>query len=89
MASAHKVVSAQFRTARHTGVTLEPRSILVDWNPAEGQMTAYHATQAPHMIQTVLATHLDLPESRVRVICLSAVSARYRSKRKGRLNTAP
>ncbi|WP_323772007.1 xanthine dehydrogenase family protein molybdopterin-binding subunit [Antarctobacter sp.] len=69
MASAHKVVSASFRTARHTGVTLEPRSILVDWNPAEGQMTAYHATQAPHMMQTVLAKHLDIPESRVRVIC--------------------
>ncbi|MBV7396586.1 xanthine dehydrogenase family protein molybdopterin-binding subunit [Mameliella sediminis] len=69
MASAYKVVSARFRTARHTGVTLEPRSILVDWNPAEGQMTAYHATQAPHMIQTVLAKHLDLPEGRVRVIC--------------------
>ena len=69
MASAHKVVKASFRTARHTGVTLEPRSILVDWNPAEGQMTAYHATQAPHMIQTVLAEHLDIPESRVRVIC--------------------
>ena len=67
--SAHKVVSASFRTARHTGVTLEPRSILVDWNPAEGQMTAYHATQAPHMMQTVLAKHLDIPESRVRVIC--------------------
>ncbi|WP_420326663.1 xanthine dehydrogenase family protein molybdopterin-binding subunit [Mameliella sp.] len=69
MATAHKVVSARFRTARHTGVTLEPRSILVDWNPAEGQMTAWHATQAPHMMQTVLATHLDIPESRVRVIC--------------------
>lgn len=68
-ARAHKVVSASFRTARHTGVTLEPRSILVDWNPAEGQMTAYHATQAPHMIQTVFAKHLDIPESRVRVIC--------------------
>tara|TARA_R110002072_G_scaffold152963_3_gene302628 strand:+ start:7 stop:2073 length:2067 start_codon:yes stop_codon:yes gene_type:complete len=68
-ATAHKVVSAHFKTGRHTGVTLEPRSILVDWNPAEGQMTAYHATQAPHMIQTVLATHLDVPESRVRVIC--------------------
>ena len=58
-AGAHKVVSAQFSTARHTGVTLEPRSILVDWNPAETQMTAYHATQAPHMMQTVLAKHLD------------------------------
>ena len=69
MASAHKVISARFRTARHTGVTPEPRSILVDWSPADGQMTAYHATQAPHMIQTVLAAHLDLPESRVRVIC--------------------
>lgn len=68
-ANAHKVVSARFRTARHTGVTLEPRSILVDWNPAEGQMTAYHATQAPHMMQTVFAKHLDIPESRVRVIC--------------------
>lgn len=67
--TAHTVVSANFRTARHTGVTLEPRSILVDWNPAEGQMTAYHATQAPHMMQTVLAKHLDIPESRVRVIC--------------------
>lgn len=68
-AKAFKVVEARFKTARHTGVTLEPRSILVDWNPAEGQMTAYHATQAPHMIQTVLAKHLDLPEGRVRVIC--------------------
>lgn len=68
-ADAHKVVSAQFSTARHTGVTLEPRSILVDWNRAENQMTAYHSTQAPHMMQSVLAKHLDLPESRVRVIC--------------------
>tara|TARA_R110002094_G_scaffold136462_1_gene128166 strand:- start:2949 stop:5330 length:2382 start_codon:yes stop_codon:yes gene_type:complete len=68
-ATAHKVVSAHFKTGRHTGVTLEPRSILVDWNPAEGQMTAYHATQAPHMMQAVLAKHLDVPESRVRVIC--------------------
>ncbi len=68
-ASAHKVVSARFSTARHTGVTLEPRSILVDWNPAERQLTAWHSTQAPHMMQSVLAEHLDIPESRVRVIC--------------------
>lgn len=67
--SAYKVVTAQFSTARHTGVTLEPRSILVDWNRAEKRMTAYHSTQAPHMMQTVLAKHLDVPESNVRVIC--------------------
>ncbi|WP_371054669.1 xanthine dehydrogenase family protein molybdopterin-binding subunit [Rhodosalinus sp. K401] len=69
MEAAHKVVSARFRTARHTGVTLEPRSILVDWNPAEEQLTAYHATQAPHMMQTVFAEHLGIPEGRVRVVC--------------------
>ena len=69
MAGAHKVVAARFKTGRHTGVCLEPRSILVDWNPAEGQMTAYHSTQAPHMMQTVFAKHLGLEENRVRVIC--------------------
>lgn len=69
MAAAHKVVTQRFKTGRHTGVTPEPRSILVDWNPAEGQMTAYHATQAPHMMQTVLAQHLGLAEGAVRVIC--------------------
>ncbi len=37
IAGAHKVIETSFRTSRHTGVTLEPRSILVDWNPAEGR----------------------------------------------------
>ncbi|MGP1396091.1 MAG: xanthine dehydrogenase family protein molybdopterin-binding subunit [Inquilinaceae bacterium] len=69
MARAHKVVSARFKTARHTGVTPEPRSILVDWNPAEARLTAWHATQAPHMMQSVLAQQLSLPEGQVRVIC--------------------
>lgn len=68
-ASAHKVISASFKTGRHTGVTLEPRGCLADWNAAEGQLTVWQGTQAPHMIQTVLATHLGLPESKVRVIC--------------------
>ncbi|MFN4128542.1 MAG: xanthine dehydrogenase family protein molybdopterin-binding subunit, partial [Paracoccaceae bacterium] len=68
-AEAHKVVTARFKTGRHTGVCLEGRSIMVDYNPSEHQMTAWHATQAPHMIQAVLAQHLDLPESKVRVIC--------------------
>jgi aerobic carbon-monoxide dehydrogenase large subunit len=68
-AAAHTVVEASFKTGRHTGVTLEPRAVLADWNSADGQLTVYQGTQAPHMIQTVLATHLDIPESNVRVIC--------------------
>lgn len=68
-ASAHEVVQATFHTGRHTGVTMEPRSILAHYNPADRQLTVYNATQAPHMMQTVFAKHLDLPEGNVRVIC--------------------
>jgi carbon-monoxide dehydrogenase large subunit len=68
-AAAHKVVEATFHTGRHTGATLEPRSILADYNRASGKLTVYHSTQAPHMMQGVFAKHLRLPEGDVRVIC--------------------
>ena len=68
-ASAHKVVEATYHTGRHTGLTLEPRSILVDYNRASAKLTVYHATQAPHMMQGVFAKHMRLPEGDVRVIC--------------------
>ena len=68
-AGAHKVVEATFVTGRHTGVTLEPRSILADYNRAEGTLTVYHSTQAPHMMQGVFAKQLRMEEGAVRVIC--------------------
>jgi carbon-monoxide dehydrogenase large subunit len=68
-AAAHKVVAATFHTGRHTGATLEPRSILADYNRASGKLTVYHSTQAPHMMQGVFAKHLRLAEGDVRVIC--------------------
>lgn len=67
--AAHKVVEATFHTGRHTGVTLEPRSILADFNRASGRLTVHHSTQAPHMMQGVFAKHLRIPEGDVRVIC--------------------
>lgn len=68
-ASAAHVIEETFHTGRHTGVCLEPRSILADFNRSENQLTVYAATQAPHMIQSSFAKHLDLPEGKVRVIC--------------------
>ena len=67
--SAHKVVSYRFKSGRHTGVCVEPRSILAAYDPSERQLTVYHSTQAPHMMQVVFAAHLGLPEGAVRVIC--------------------
>src|SRR5262245_44677076 len=68
-ARAHKIVQATFYSGRHTGLTIEPRSILADYNRASGQLTVYHSTQAPHMMRDVFAKHLRLPEGDVRVIC--------------------
>ncbi len=68
-AASDHVVAATFGFGRHTGVTLEPRACLADYNPGDGRLTVYQGTQAPHMIQNVLAKHLDLPEHQVRVVC--------------------
>jgi aerobic carbon-monoxide dehydrogenase large subunit len=68
-AEADAVAEAEFVFGRHTGVTLEPRAILADWNPGEARLTVYQGTQAPHMMQNIFAKHLGLTEAQVRVVC--------------------
>ena len=68
-AQADAVVESTFEFGRHTGVTLEPRSQIADWNPAEQRLTVYHSFQAPHMMQDLYSRQFDLPESSIRVIC--------------------
>ncbi len=67
-ARADAVVEETFITSRHTAVTLEPRSIVADFNPADNQLTVWHSTQVPYMMQWILARHFGLPETGVRVI---------------------
>ncbi len=66
---ADAVVEHTFVFGRHTGVCNEPRAIVADWNPGEQRLTAYHGTQAPHMMQNLFALHLGLAENQVRVVC--------------------
>jgi carbon-monoxide dehydrogenase large subunit len=68
-ADSDEIVEAEFIFGRHTGVTLEPRAVLADWNPAEARLTIYQGTQAPHMVQNIAALHLGLAERQVRVVC--------------------
>ena len=68
-ASAAVTVEHSFRFGRHTGVTLEPRAILADYDPAEHRLTIYHSFQAPHMMQDIVSRHLNIPAADVRVIC--------------------
>jgi len=67
-AGAHLVVEETFEFGRHTGVCLEARSILADYNAAEHALTVHHSTQAPHMMQDIFSRHLGIPEGSVRVI---------------------
>ncbi len=67
-AAADVVVEETFDFGRHTGVCLEMRSILADYNAAEHSLTVYHSTQAPHMMQDIFSRHLGIPEASVRVI---------------------
>jgi carbon-monoxide dehydrogenase large subunit len=68
-ANADEMVEAEFIFGRHTGVTLEPRAVVADWNAAEARLTIYQGSQAPHMVQNIAALHLGLEERQVRVVC--------------------
>ena len=67
-ANAAVVVEAEFKFGRHTAVTMEPRSIVADFDPAEQRLTVHHATQTPYQFQDLYARHFGLHESNVRVI---------------------
>jgi carbon-monoxide dehydrogenase large subunit len=67
-AQADLVVEETYGFGRHTGVCLEGRAILADYNAGEHSLTVYHATQAPHMMQDIFSRHLGIPEASVRVI---------------------
>jgi aerobic carbon-monoxide dehydrogenase large subunit len=68
-AASDEIVETEFIFSRHTGVTLEPRAVVADWNAAEARLTIYQGTQAPHMVQNIAALHLGLEERQVRVVC--------------------
>ncbi len=68
LAEADYVIEETYVFGRHTGVCLEPRAILTDWNQADEQLTVWHNTQCPHMVQNILATHYRIEEHRVRII---------------------
>ncbi len=67
-ASATHVVEHEFTFSRQTGVTLEPRSILADFDPRLRRLTLHHSHQAPNQMRDIVATQLGLPLAGVQVI---------------------
>ena len=67
-AGADRVVSRRLQFARHTGVPLEARSILAEFDPSLRRLTVYQSTQVPHQMRAIYAELLGLSEADVRVI---------------------
>jgi carbon-monoxide dehydrogenase large subunit len=68
---AEVVVKEQIYIPRIHVSSIETCGCVAKWNPAEGHLTLWMTTQAPHAIRTVVAlitAHLGLSEEKIRII---------------------
>jgi aerobic carbon-monoxide dehydrogenase large subunit len=68
-AKAALVVSERLTFARKTGVPLEPRGVLANYDAATESLLVHISHQMPHQMQLHLAEFLNLPPVDVRVVC--------------------
>ena len=69
-AAADHVVKASFHIGRVTGVPMEPRAALGDYDAANGRYTLYAGSGGPVRQKRELAALLGVPADRVRVVSL-------------------
>lgn len=67
-ASADRVVKADFEFPRLNAAPMEPRDIVASYDGASGLLTAWVASQSPHEMRGDLASVLNIPQPKVRVI---------------------
>jgi aerobic carbon-monoxide dehydrogenase large subunit len=67
-ADAPVVVKEHYKVHRLIANAMEPRSILVQPNPAAEQFTMWSSTQIPHILRTAMAIATGVPESKLRII---------------------
>ena len=67
VAKSKHVIDGEFRFGRHTGVALEPRSIVADYQKADRALTVHQSHQSPSQQQDIYARLLGLDENKVRV----------------------
>jgi carbon-monoxide dehydrogenase large subunit len=67
-ADADVTVKERYRQQRLVPNAIEPRSVLVQPVPAQGEFTMWSATQIPHILRVTLALSLGIPEAKLRVI---------------------
>ena len=67
-AAAHRRVRVDIRSRRQNASPLEARAAHAAWDAASGRVTLTCTTQTPHMMRTVIADLIGMPESDLRVV---------------------
>jgi carbon-monoxide dehydrogenase large subunit len=65
---AEVVVKQRITSQRLIPMALETRGALAVWNGGEKSITLYSSTQIPHLLRTLVAGILGMPENKLRVI---------------------
>ncbi len=68
LAQSDLVVEETFVLERQTAASIEPRGIIARYDRSDETLVLYHSTQIPHAVRHLVAKHMGLAESRVRVI---------------------
>jgi carbon-monoxide dehydrogenase large subunit len=61
-------VRERFDVQRYVGMPIETRGVVARWDPRDGSLTTWNATQVVHFVQQGLVQALGLPPHKVRVI---------------------
>ncbi len=67
-AQAEVIVRQKFVNQRLIPVPMEPRCVVADWDSGRQLLTLWTSTQIPHLVRSLVAGMLHLPEHHIRVI---------------------
>jgi carbon-monoxide dehydrogenase large subunit len=59
------ILEERLETQRHTGMPLETRGLVANYEAGRDQLTVWGMTKVPHINRAVLATMLGMPEHRI------------------------
>jgi CO/xanthine dehydrogenase Mo-binding subunit len=68
MAEADLVIEEEFSTHRHSGVPIETRGLVAEFDEGGEILTIWGATKVVHINRSILAEMLDMPESSIHLV---------------------
>src|SRR5262249_44818770 len=68
LAAAPRRIKVDIRSHRQNALPIEPRAAHAAWDAASNRVTLTCATQTPHIMRTIIADLIGMPEADLRVI---------------------